>query len=222
MPMGTTYRAAFQCVCSMDDTCANILTNLPCSLWKIFLTECDGAIIASSHSFEDASLIQMKEWLKTLPRNLPLYPFGPLLPPGCGRRSIESSESEKLQVERDIKAFLKDMQAKHGEKSVVFVGFFSFPIGHRTNAPNIYYSSDRFWDDQMAYGAGVHRRGYTSAYWQRGSICMFSSPILIRRYSYILYIYFFIQVMCHASPYAKFPEEMANDIKSTGLGLLTT
>jgi hypothetical protein len=129
--MGTTYRAAFQCVCSMDDICANILTNLLFFFFspdKRFLNECDGALIASSHSFEDASLIQMKEWLRTFPRNPPLYPLGPLLPPGCGRHSVESSESEKIQVERDIKAFLKDMQAKYGEKSVVYVGFFPFPL----------------------------------------------------------------------------------------------
>jgi hypothetical protein len=100
-----------------------------CSPDKRFLNECDGALIASSHSFEDASLIQMKEWLRTLPRNPPLYPLGPLLPPGCGRHSVESSELQKIQVERDIKAFLTDMQAKHGEKSVVYVGFFSFRIG---------------------------------------------------------------------------------------------
>jgi hypothetical protein len=131
------------------------LLTLPCPPDNRFLNECDGALIASSHSYEDASLIQMKEWLKALPRNPPLYPVGPLLPPGSGRHSVESSESQKLQVERDIQAFLKEMQAKHGEKSVVFVGFFP---SHWTNAPNIHYCfSDRFRDDLLADGAGVHR-----------------------------------------------------------------
>ena len=68
----------------------------------------------------------MKSWLKSLPREPPLYPIGPLLPPGCGRHSVESLEPEKRQVEKDIQEFLQGMQTKHGEKSVVFVGFFAF------------------------------------------------------------------------------------------------
>lgn len=130
--------------------------SLTCLAGKRFLNECDGALIASSHSYEDASLIQMKEWLKTLPRNPPLYPVGPLLPPGCGRHSVESTDSQKLQVERDIQAFLKEMQAKHGEKSVVFVRFFPFLLDEYPKY-TLFLSSDRFRDNLLAYSARVHR-----------------------------------------------------------------
>ena len=39
---------------------------------------------------------------------------------------MESSESEKsTKVERNVEVFLKEMQSKHGEKSVIFVGLFA-------------------------------------------------------------------------------------------------
>ena len=92
-----------------------------------FLNECDSIFIASSHSYEDVSLIQVKSWLKSLPQGpLPIYAIGPLLPSGYGRHFMESSELEKSNVERDIEVFLKEMQSKHGEKSVIFVGLFPY------------------------------------------------------------------------------------------------
>ncbi|KIM38975.1 glycosyltransferase family 1 protein [Hebeloma cylindrosporum] len=154
-PMGSVFRGAFQ-----------------------FLNECDGALIASSHSYEDASLTQMKSWLQSLPRNPPLYALGPLLPPGCGRHSAGSSDLKKIQVEREIEAFLTEMQAKHGERSVVFIAFGTI-----------------FWPIVPGYIEAV-----IEALTDKGV------PF----------------VLCHASPYAKFPEEIANDVKASGLGLLTT
>ncbi|KIM47391.1 glycosyltransferase family 1 protein [Hebeloma cylindrosporum] len=87
------------------------------------LNECDAVLIATSHSYEEASLIQVKSWFKSLPQDPPLYAIGPLLPPGYGRRSVESPESKTNQVERDLQAFLKEMQSKYGERSVVFISF---------------------------------------------------------------------------------------------------
>ena len=95
---------------------------LSCSLDDRFLNECDSVLIASSHSYEEASLIQVKSWLKSLPQNPSVYAIGPLLPSRYGRHSVEGSES-KGQVESDVQAFLKEMQSKYGENSVVFVGF---------------------------------------------------------------------------------------------------
>ena len=107
---------------------------------KRFLNGCDGALIASSHSYEGAALIQIEEWFKSLPQNpLPLYSIGPLLPPGYGRPSVQNSASEKSQGE-DVQVFLKEMQAKKGEKSVVFVGFSRC---HGTSTPNVHYYSFR-------------------------------------------------------------------------------
>lgn len=177
--MGSVFRGAFQCVCSMDDICVNILTNLPCPLGERSLIDCDGAIIASSHSCEDASLIQMKAWLKTLPRNPPLYPVGPLLPPGCGRHSAESSESEKLQVERDIQAFLKEMQAKHGEKSVVFVGIFSpFPFDECPKYLFVFRSLS-------GRSSGLRCRGTSMRLYKRSLTKEFHSYVLSFPYSFI-------------------------------------
>ena len=106
---------------------------------KRLLNECDGVLSASSHCYEGASLIQMEEWFKSFPQDpLPLYVIGPLLPPGCGRPSVEISASEKNQGERDVQLFLKEMQAKHGEKSVVFVGFF-LAIGRMPQMFIIYF-----------------------------------------------------------------------------------
>jgi len=105
-----------------------------CTYWcafSRFLNQCDAVLVGSSHSYEGDSLVEIKSWLKTLRQDpLPVYPVGPLLPPGYGRNSKESSESEKNQVERDIEGFLTEMQSKYGEKSVIFVGFF---ICHLTN-----------------------------------------------------------------------------------------
>jgi len=116
--------------------------------------------MASSHSYEDASLVQMKSWFKTLPQNpLPIYPIGPLLPPGYGRLSEESSGSKNGQVERDLQPFLKEMQAKHGDRSVVFVGF---PLTIGCLKCSLF--SDFLWHGLLAYGAGIYRRGRTSAY----------------------------------------------------------
>ena len=65
------------------------------------------------------SLIQMEEWLKSLPQDpLPLYAIGPL---GYGRPFVENSALEQSPVEKGVQIFLKKMQATHGEKSVVFV-----------------------------------------------------------------------------------------------------
>ena len=88
---------------------------------KRFFSECDAALIATSHSYEDASLLQMKSHFKS---RLPIYSIGPLLPPGYSRHSVESSESKKGQMERNVQVFLDGMQAKYGERSVFFVGFF--------------------------------------------------------------------------------------------------
>jgi len=182
--MGTTFRAGFQCVCSLDGICTNILTDLPCSLGKRFLNECDGALIASSHSYEDASLIQMKEWLKTLPRNPPLYPLGPLLPPGCGRHSVESLESEKIQVERNIKAFLNEMQAKRGEKSVVFVAFFPFQLNE---CPKYLL----FLRSLSGRSNGLWYRGTSKRLYKRLLTKEFHSYVLFSHiHSYILYVSF--------------------------------
>ena len=94
---------------------------------KIFFNECDAVLSASLHSYEDASLIEMKSWYKSLPQGpLPIYAIGPLLRPGYGRHPVESSESGKGKVERDIEVFLKEMQSKHGERSVVFVGLLPY------------------------------------------------------------------------------------------------
>ena len=69
----------------------------------------------------------MKSWFKSFPQDPHVYAIGPSLPPGYGGHSAESSESEKNQVETgDIEIFLKEMQSKHGEKSVLFVSVFHY------------------------------------------------------------------------------------------------
>ena len=92
----------------------------------------------------------MKSWFKSLPQDpLPIYPIGPLLPPGYGH--VGSSESETSQVELDVQAFLKEMQSKYGERSVVFVGLFPY---HLMNTPDIHGPlSDLFWNPLLAYSA---------------------------------------------------------------------
>ena len=127
-----------------------VLTSLP--LNKRFFRECDAALISSSHSYEGASLIRLKSWFKSLPRDPPpVYAIGPLLPPGYGYHSIESSESEKNQVEREIDVFLQEIQSKYGEESIIFVGFFPY---HFTNTSDIHENfSDLFWNQLLAYSA---------------------------------------------------------------------
>ena len=101
-----------------------ILEHVYLLIYKSLLNECDGVLMPSSHSWEHASLIQMEEWLKSLPQgSMPLYVVGPLLRPGYGRPSVENSASEQSQGEKDIQVFLKEMQANYGERSVVYVGF---------------------------------------------------------------------------------------------------
>ena len=90
----------------------------------------------------------MKSLFKSLPHNPFVYPIGPLLPSGYGRYSVESSESEKGQVESDAQAFLKEMQSKYGERSVIFVGFlFDEQLGYSREF------SDLVWNQLLAYSA---------------------------------------------------------------------
>ena len=104
----------------------------------------------------------MEEWLKSLQNPLPLYVIGPLLPPGYGHSSAENSGPEKIQGERDVQVFLKEMQANYGERSVVFVGFF-LTIGQM---PQIFIVIiiDLFWVGLLAYDPRVHRWSHTRAY----------------------------------------------------------
>ncbi|KIM38978.1 glycosyltransferase family 1 protein [Hebeloma cylindrosporum] len=144
-----------------------------------FVEECDGVLIPSSHSYEDASLNQMKSWFKTLPQNpLPLFAVGPLLPPGYGRHSIERPESEKSRGERDVQAFLEEMQAKHGERSVVFISFGTV-----------------FWPSAPGYIDEV------------------INALIDKGVPFIL---------CLASPFVQLSEEFLNNVKASGLGLMTT
>jgi hypothetical protein len=138
----------------MDDKQTCVLTNLPCPSNERFLNECDAVLITTSHSYEEVSLTQMKSWFKSFRQDpLPVYAVGPILPPGYGRHATDSSESEKSQ---DVRVFLEEMQTKHGERSVVFVGF--FPLYHWANGQIfIIIFSDLFWDGLLAYGAGIHR-----------------------------------------------------------------
>jgi len=69
----------------------------------------------------------MKSHFKT---RFPIYSIGPLLPPGYSRHPLESSKLKKGQMERDVQVFLNEMQAQHGERSVIFVGLFPY---HWTN-----------------------------------------------------------------------------------------
>ncbi|KIM47390.1 glycosyltransferase family 1 protein [Hebeloma cylindrosporum] len=144
---------------------------------KYIFNECDGVLITSSHSYEGSSLIHMKSWFKSMPQEpLPVYAVGPLLPPGYGRiQSTENSESEKS---RDVQIFLKEMQAKHGERSVIFISF-----------GTVYWPTVPEYLDEVL------------------------QALIEKEVPFIL---------CHASPFFKLPEEMANNVKSSGLGFLTT
>jgi len=124
------------------------LLALPCPLNKRFLNECDAALISSSHIYEDTSLTSLISWFKSLPQNPPVYAIGPLLPPGFGCHSIECSGLEKNQVEKDLNIFLKEMQPKYGEKSVIFVSFFPYRLTNISDVHPIF--SDLFWNQLLA------------------------------------------------------------------------
>ena len=146
--MGSIVRNGIQCVCSTVMLKNMYSTSLPYPPDKRFLNECDATLISSSHSYEDASLIQLKSWFKSLPQDpLPVYTIGPLLPPGYCRHSTEGSESEDNQVEGGIGVFLQEMQNKYGEESIIFVNFFPYRL---TNTSKF---SDLFWDQLLAYSA---------------------------------------------------------------------
>ena len=133
---------------------------------KSLLNECDGVLMPSSHSWEHASLIQMEEWLKSLPQgSVPLYVVGPLLRPGYGRPSVENSASEQSQGEKDMQVFLKEMQANYGERSVVYVGF-SPPLDE---CPNYYFRS------LLGRSSGLRRRGTSTKSYKHLSTKRFPS-----------------------------------------------
>ena len=68
---------------------------------------------------------------------------------------MERSGLEKNQVEKDLDIFLREMQSKYGEKSVIFVGFFPYRL---TNISGIHAKiSDLFWNQLLAYGPRLYR-----------------------------------------------------------------
>ena len=182
-------RSSIQCVCSTGDIWTMYLLDLPYLSNKRFLNECDAALISSSHLYEDASMAQLKSWLKSLPQNPPVYAIGPLLPPGYGRHSMESSESEKNQVERDVEGFLTEMQSKYGEKSVIFVGFC---LCHLTNTLDLHapFFSDLFWNQLLAYSTRVHWWSHTGTSRNRNTLCTILSSIYISLSGFIPDVFF--------------------------------
>jgi hypothetical protein len=162
----------------------------------------------------------MEEWLKTLAQDpLPLYAIGPLLPPGFGRPTVDNPASEQSQVENDVQGFLKEMQAKHGEKSVVFVGF---------SSPS---------DECPKYSLSLLQVSFGTVFWPTvpGYIDEVIQALIDKGvpfvrsflpYSFagpIAFIYVLLnQILCHASPFAQLSEEFVNNVKSSGLGFLTT
>ena len=64
----------------------------------------------------------MKLWFSDMQKEV--HVLGPLLPPGFGTETQNTEEG----VSADIEAFLGEMQALHGKRSVFFVRFFPSPF----------------------------------------------------------------------------------------------
>ena len=62
----------------------------------------------------------MKQWFSDMQKEV--HVLGPLLPSGYGIETQNTEEGASV----DIEAFLGEMQAQHGERSVFFVRFFPF------------------------------------------------------------------------------------------------
>lgn len=86
------------------------------------LHECDAVISTSSHVYESMTLDAMKQWLSDVDKGL--HVFGPLLPAGYG---TETQNNESGAGATDVEAFLGEMLAEHGKRSVFFVRFFLVP-----------------------------------------------------------------------------------------------
>ncbi|THU84359.1 UDP-Glycosyltransferase/glycogen phosphorylase, partial [Dendrothele bispora CBS 962.96] len=79
-----------------------------------YIADCNGMIVASSTAYDGKSIEAVKDWFTSLGQVV--YPVGPLSLP-----DPPSGEKGKQVME-----FLDKMQAKHGEKSVIYMSFGTF------------------------------------------------------------------------------------------------
>ena len=83
------------------------------------LSDCDGAIVMSPLAIEAEAIKVLKQWFAET--NRPLYAIGPLLPLKHYKDGHNELVTGGSDNGKDALAFLDDMLAKHGKKSLVYV-----------------------------------------------------------------------------------------------------
>jgi len=91
-----------------------LVGNIFVEIARKYIPTTDGMFIASSSAYDGKSVEGLKEWFGA--RGKDIYPVGPLSLPG----PPSSQEKGKAVVE-----FLDEMQAKCGEKSVIYASSYS-------------------------------------------------------------------------------------------------
>lgn len=80
---------------------------------------CDGMVIASPEAYEPAAITAIREWFAGT-GNRSVWAIGPLFPPTASKEAM-AGEATLSESFGDIKKFMDNTLALHGEHSMLYV-----------------------------------------------------------------------------------------------------
>jgi hypothetical protein len=86
---------------------------------RMYIPDCDGAFSVSTSAFDGEAMKVHDSWFHSMGHVH--YAIGPLTVPNSGEHAV----NEKDAKDGPVVQFLDQMQAQHGNKSVIYVGSFS-------------------------------------------------------------------------------------------------
>ena len=164
--------------------------------------------MTTSYAYDSVSLDAVKEWFSDMQKKV--HVLGPLLPPGYGTKTPKSEEGTSVNVE----TFLGEMLVKHGKQSVFFVRSFPF------------FPFELYMDNFSQVSFGSFHWPSVPEYVDELIEALIEKKAPFVRYSYFHIIIYYSslllnQIFAYASPSATLSEQLAEKIKSSGLGLAT-
>jgi len=128
-----------------------LVGNIFVEIARKYIPTTDGIFVASSSAYDGKCVEALKEWFGT--RGKDVYPVGPLALP----EPPSSQEKSKEVVE-----FLNKMQAKHGEKSVIYASLCSISNPCLIAEPFLYRChSEHFSGPKIPKKSGLPLRRYS-------------------------------------------------------------
>ncbi|TCD71978.1 hypothetical protein EIP91_000110 [Steccherinum ochraceum] len=92
-------------------------------MWMSFFEtyeECDGLILTTPEAYEPAAVAATKEWFADTKRDV--WAIGPLFPSLSSQEAI-AGETAQSKDSGEIKIFMDDVLARHGQHSMIYISF---------------------------------------------------------------------------------------------------